>query len=259
MGSSEYNTEKKTTDNNIYIPNLLAKEIIGENDPKKELNNINSKEKNDLNSEEKIIIGQNIGGENKNLNRYNDFAYLNNENRYNDNEIIISKNKNHQYNKNLFVAQTAEAIKMEITMQKKGLDYRKFKFNGITVVQNLRDYIPSKITRQELKDMVYNAFGGGLVDDMKYFIPGKTVTREQANAIIELIENYIKEDKNVKLENESILEGVNLTIDFVDLNKDIIKEKMFKGKSPSDIQLENILKNLSQGFNNVKILNIEFQ
>ena len=70
---------------------------------------------------------------------------------------------------------------------------------------------------------------------MSYFITGKIVTREQVNAIIELIKNYIKEDKNVKLENESILDGVNLTIDFVDLNKDIIKEKMFKGKNPSDI------------------------
>ena len=259
MGSSEYNIEKKPTDNNFYLPNLLAKKIIGENDQKNEFDSINGKEKNDLNIEQKIIIGLNIDNENKNLNRYNDFAYLNNENRCNDNEIIISKNKKYQYNKNLFVAQTAEAIKMEITMQKQGLDYRKFKFNGITVVQNLRDYIPSKITKQELKDMVYNAFGEGLVDDMRYFIPGKTVTREQANAIIELIENYIKEDKNVKIENESILDGVNLTIDFIDLNKDTIKEKMFKGKNPSDIQLENILKNLSQGFNNVKILNIEFQ
>ena len=74
---------------------------------------------------------------------------------------------------------------------------------------------------------------------MSYFITGKIVTREQVNAIIELIKNYIKEDKNVKLENESILDGVNLTIDFVDLNKDIIKEKMFKGKNPSDTQLEN--------------------
>jgi cell division protein ZapA (FtsZ GTPase activity inhibitor) len=163
-------------------------------------------------------------------------------------------------NTNLFISQTAEAIKMEITNQKKDIEYRKFKFNGITVIQNLKDYMPEHITREEIKDMIYNAFGEGLVNDKKYYIPGKTVTREQADAIVDLIEQYIKDDTNLEnFESKSILDGVNLTIDLVDLNKDIIKEKMFKGKNPSNTQLENILKNLSQGQNNVKILSIEFQ
>ena len=237
MGSSESYPQKKKDDNNIYAPNLLVKEMIEEDEPKNEINN-----------------------KNKNyINRYNDFAELNNENRYDDNEIITNIKKNPKYNKNLFVAQTAEVIKMEITNQKTGLDYRKFKFNGITVVQNLKDYIPKDITREEIKDMIYTAFGEGLVDDLRYFIPGKTVTRKQANAIIDLIEQYIKEDNNIEnLEDKSILDGINIVIDLVDLNKDIIKEKMFKGKNPSDLQLENILKNLGQGLNNVKILSIEF-
>ena len=120
--------------------------------------------------------------------------------------------------------------------------------------------MPEHITREEIKDMIYNAFGEGLVNDKKYYIPGKTVTREQADAIVDLIEQYIKDDTNLEnFESKSILDGVNLTIDLVDLNKDIIKEKMFKGKNPSNTQLENILKNLSQGQNNVKILSIEFQ
>ena len=119
--------------------------------------------------------------------------------------------------------------------------------------------MPERITRGEIKDMIFNAFGDGLVDDKRYYIPGKTVTRQQANAIVDLIEKYIRDDKNLEnFEDKSILDGVNLTIDLVDLNKDIIKEKMFKGKNPSNLQLENILKNLSQGLNNVKILSIEF-
>ena len=196
----------------------------------------------------------------ENINLKNEFDDLNNGNRYNDNEIITRINSKKQYKNNLFVAHTAEAIKMEITNQKNNLYYRKFKFNGITVVQNLKDYIPSNITKSEIKDMVYNAFGEGLVDDKKYFIPGKTILKEHADAIIDLILKYIQDDTNIEnLENDSILDGLSLTIDLVDLNKDIIKEKMFKGKNPSDIQLENILKNLSQGLNNAKILSIEFQ
>ena len=149
---------------------------------------------------------------------------------------------------------------MEITNQKKDIDYRKFKFNGITVVQNLRDYIPTTITRDEIKDMVFNAFGDGLVDDYKYYIPRKTVTRKQANEIVNLIESFIKEDAIVNnLENDSILNGVNLKIDLVDLNEDIIKEKMFKGKNPSNEELENTVKNLSRGLSNTKILSIDFE
>ena len=261
MGSSDSRNLSETNEKNNYIPNLIAKEIIGEENEKKiDKNKMEKKklieEKNDnkLNNEKLLNL------ENNNyLNRNNEFDDLNNENRLNDNEWI-KRDKGRQYNKNLFVAHTAEAIKMEITNQKKDLDYRKFKFNGITVVQNLKDYIPANITKEEIKDMIYNAFGEGLVDEFKNYIPGKTVTRQQANAIIDLVEGYIKNDSNIEnLEKNDILNDVNLIIDLVDLNREIIKEKMFKGKNPSDIQIENLLKNLSQGQENVKILSIEFQ
>ena len=34
---------------------------------------------------------------------------------------------------------------------------------------------------------------------------------------------------------------------------------MFKGKNPSDLQLENTLQNLSGGLTNIKVLSIDFQ
>ena len=255
MGSSDSHIESEKYKNNIYISNLFAKQELGQR--KNDLGTLN----HDKNIEnENNQNNREIDSNRKYLNVNNDFDALNNGNRYNDNDIITSKSKSQLYNNNYFVAHTAEAIKMEITNQKKGLDYRKFKFNGITVIQNLKDYIPSNITKGELKEMIYNAFGEGLVDDERYFIPGKTVTRRQASAIVDLIEKYIKNDSNIEnLKDNSILNGVNLVIDLVDLNKQIIKEKMFKGKNPSDLQLENTLKNLSQGLNNVKILSIEFQ
>ena len=268
MGSSESQKEEKK-DNNVNFPNEIKRNIIsGGESINSEKENIN----NNKNSQRRLINENDNPSEKEeknnkyqiqnhiSLNLNNEFDDLNNENWYNDNEIITRINKKQKYKNNLFIAHTAEAIKMEITNQKNNPNYRKFKFNGITVVQNLKDYIPNNITKSELKDMVYNAFGEGLVEDKKYYIPGKTITKEQANAIIDLIMQYIKDDTNVNnLENHLILDGVNLTIDLVDLNKEIIKEKMFKGKNPSDIQLENILKNLSQGLNNVKILSIDFQ
>ena len=260
MGSESQSMSEKQ-DNNTLFPKQISseKEDIINNKERKEkrilINEVNS------NSENQVKINNNGYKNNNNnyLNRNNDFDLLNDENRYNDNEIITNV-KGQQFKNNFFVAHTADAIKMEITMKKNDLDYRKFKFNGITVIQNLKDYIPERITREEIKDMIFNAFGEGLVDDDRYYIPGKTVTRKQANAIVDLIEKYIKNDEDLeKEENNSILNGVNLIIDLVDLNKDIIREKMFKGKKPSDIQLENILRNLSQGQTNVKILSIDFQ
>ena len=260
MGNSEVYQESQPQQNKIYQEDLLAQKIIGNSKSRENDASISSLEhKNKINRE--VLINQK-GNElylekNKNnyLNAYNDFDSLNNGSENND---IITKSKIMSYNNNVFVNHTAEAIKMEITMQKRDLDYRKYKFNGITVIQNLKDYLPNSISKEEIKEMIYNAFGEGLVNDMKDFIPGKTVTRQQANAIVDLVENYIKNDTKVVNLNKNILNGVNIIIDLVDLNKDIIKEKMFKGKNPSEKELENTYKNLSQGNTNVKILSIEF-
>ena len=270
MGTEvEVRKETETNqNNNIYMPNLLAKQIIGDieitNEDKKEdiisNSSIYENKRNNKNKEE-LIIKDNLDEENDiNINKTKKSVSIKNNKTFFDGIFSDINKRQYSNNTNLFISQTAEAIKMEITNQKKDIDYRKFKFNGITVIQNLKDYIPNDITKDEIKDMVYNAFGDGLVDDNKYYIPGKTVTRQQANEIVNLIESYIKDDAIVtNLENDSILNGVNLIIDLVDLNKDIIKEKMFKGKNPSDLQLENTLKNLSGGLSNIKVLSIEFQ
>ena len=265
MGASQSRKETETNQNNVYLPNLLAKQIIGEpeenfEEKKDKIISDTSLEEKNNNNKEIIVIKDNTNKEKEekiiNTNEFEDI-----KSRKTIGNIFSDINRGQYFNnQNLFISQTADAIKMEITNQKQNIDYRKFKFNGITVIQNLKEYIPNDITKEEIREMVYNAFGEGLVDDDKYYIPGKTVTRKQANEIINLIESYIREDEIVSnLENKSILDGVNLIIDLVDLNKDIIKEKMFKGKNPSELQLENTLKNLSGGLSNIKILSIDFQ
>ena len=265
MGNSESRKETETNQNNIFLPDLLAKQIIGDleinNEDKKDKNisDTSINDKNNKNKEELVIMENNVDNKND-IDKKKGLENIKNKKTFFNNILSDEKKGTYFNNTNLFISQTADAIKMEITNQKKDIEYRKFKINGITVVQNLKDYIPRDITREEIKDMLYNAFGEGLVDDNKYYIPGKTVTKKQADEIIKFIESYIKEDAIVNnMENSSILNGVNLIIDLVDLNKDIIKEKMFKGKNPSDLQLENTLKNLSGGLNNIKVLSIEFQ
>ena len=230
MGNTESIKETETNqNNNVYLPNMLAKQIIGdvevsvENKKDKIISDTSLIDKNSNNNKD-LIIKDNINNEkDDDINKTKELE-TKKSNKAFANNIFSDVNKGKYFNNsNLFISHTADAIKMEITNQKENIDYRKFKFNGITVIQNLRDYIPRDITKDEIRDMVYTAFGDGLVDDKKYYIPGKTVTREQADEIINLIESYIRNDEIVtNLENNEILNGVNLVIDLVDLNKDII-------------------------------------
>ena len=230
MGNTESIKETETNqNNNVYLPNMLAKQIIGdvevsvENKKDKIISDTSLIDKNSNNNKD-LIIKDNINNEkDDDINKTKELE-TKKSNKAFANNIFSDVNKGKYFNNsNLFISHTADAIKMEITNQKENIDYRKFKFNGITVIQNLRDYIPRDITKDEIRDMVYTAFGDGLVDDKKYYIPGKTVTREQADEIINLIESCIRNDEIVtNLENNEILNGVNLVIDLVDLNKDII-------------------------------------
>ena len=133
---------------------------------------------------------------------------------------------------------------------------KKSKINGITIVENLKDYFPEDITKEEIKKLVFEAFGDSIVEDMSLYIPGQTVTYEQANELSNYIYNIVKNKKN---NNNKCLEDLNVKIDLVPLNRKLIKEKMFKGKEPSDKQIENIFQSYGGESSEIKVLTIEFQ
>ena len=144
----------------------------------------------------------------------------------------------------------------ETEEEKKNKNLKKSKINGITIVQNLKDYFPEDITKEEIKNLVFEAFGDSIVDDMSLYIPGQTVTFEQAIELSNYIYNIVKNKKN---NNEQCLEDLNVKIDLVPLNKKLIKEKMFKGQDPSEKQIENVFQSYGGESNNIKVLTIEFQ
>ena len=193
---------------------------------------------------------------------------INRAHRISEDYIESNPNENYDINlikqtikkeKKIFVKPPTDNLLRQVTQQKSNSEFRKFKFNGITVVQDLKDYFPKDIKKDEITDLILNAFGDGIVDDIKYYVPGKTVTIEQTKKIVDFVFDYIKDDIKIEdMDNANILPGVTLIIDLVDLDKDIIRNKMFKGQEPSQMQLENTLRNLSGGLNYVKILSIEF-
>ena len=104
--------------------------------------------------------------------------------------------------------------------------------------------------------MVFEAFGDSIVEDISLYIPGQTVTYEQAIELSNYVYNFIKNKAN---KNEKCLEDLNIKIDLVPLNKKLIKDKMFKGKEPSDKELEKVYQSYGGESSDIKVLTIEFQ
>jgi hypothetical protein len=152
--------------------------------------------------------------------------------------------------------------------------FRKSQCNGIVIVDNLKNYLPENISKEEINEMVYNALEGCIVDDITKVIRGKTITKEQADAIANIVFDKVKCDKNDSDNEEeikkdkfqrrksrrySILNQVFVNVGMTDLTTDFLKKTVFKNKNPSEQQIENAMKNLSQGNENVKVLTIELR
>ena len=91
---------------------------------------------------------------------------------------------------------------------------------------------------------------------MSLYIPGQTITYEQAIELSNYIYCFIK---NKEIKDKKCLEFLNVKVDLVPLDKRLIKEKMFKGQNPSDKQIDNLFQSYGGESNDIKILTIEFQ
>ena len=151
---------------------------------------------------------------------------------------------------------------------------RKSQCNGIVIVDNIKNYLPENITKEEINEMVYNALEGCIVDDISKVIRGKTITKEQADAIANIVFDKVKGDKNDsdnedenkkdkfqrrKSRRYSVLNQVFVNVGMTDLTPEFLKNTVFKNKNPSQQQIDNAMKNLSQGNCNVKVLTIELR
>ena len=151
---------------------------------------------------------------------------------------------------------------------------RKSQCNGVVIVDNIKNYLPENITKEEINEMVYNALEGCIVDDISKVIRGKTITKEQADAIANIVFDKVKCDKNDSDNEEevkkdkfqrrksrrySVLNQVFVNVGMTDLTPEFLRNTVFKNKNPTPQQIENAMKNLSQGNENVKVLTIELR
>ena len=201
----------------------------------------------------------------------NPFKESTNEVEYYSKKLKSKKNKNEfdttesklMYNyKNMFSEQGEKIPEYKVYANneknnKKRKSMKKFKYNGIIIVEDLKEYFPKDISRDKVQELIFEAFGDNIVEDEELYIPGQTATYDQVLELSDYVFNYIKGNEKKMKVNKS-LERLKVKIDLVPLDKNLINDKLFKGKDPNEKQLENVHKNLSGSVKDVKVLTIEF-
>ena len=139
--------------------------------------------------------------------------------------------------------------------------YKKKKYKGLTILENVKEYLPQDISRDDIKWMVYNALGNSIVNNKSEYIKGKNVTKEQVEGIIDMLMDIVSKNETSETNkfDDERLNDVNLKIGFYDGDKENVRKFMFRGRNPTEQEVENTYNQLSSnGTENVKFLAIEF-
>ena len=165
--------------------------------------------------------------------------------------------------------------KMVINANKKKVtvyeNYKKETQKGLTILENVKEILPKDISKESIKDMVYNALGNTIVEHKSKFIKGVNITKEHAQTIIDVLYNIVhKKENEDENENENekkpedivdntSLKDVNVIIGFYDATEENIRKFMFKKKNPTDEEVKKALNQLTAGDVDAKILAIEIK
>ena len=178
---------------------------------------------------------------------------------YNTFEINEKELKNSQNSLNSRNKIIKEKNVLNTSLNKKEKkEFKKLEFNNITIIDNLSNYFPKNISKEEIKELVDQVLFGRIVEEQYEVIQGQNITREQADALAQIIyEKITKEEEKISNNNYSVLDNINVKIGMTELNKETIEKIFFQGYKITEIQNEIIMKNLAKGKKNVKVLYIE--
>jgi hypothetical protein len=255
---------------------------------KKKLNkNITNLDSNDIDYDnEKMETSKRLEGDDGNNNNLKE--EINNENNNNENDQINKINSDKEEKKeineeeekkeNKEIKEGEKEIEIdnnidkelfkplaELELNRKSV-MKKSKYKGVTFVQNLKEFFPEDISKEEVRTMVLNALSEYIVQNPKDYIKGKNLTKEQSEAIADIVYNRVvknedDDDNNENIEkNEKykILDDVKVKIGMSDLNDKIVKKLFFKDREEvSNEEITRTKNNISQGNENVKVLLIE--
>ena len=182
------------------------------------------------------------------------------ENKNNKNDFFLKNSIAEEENKIIVPPAVKEYI-VEGNDIKEDKSYKKRTYKGLTILENIKEYIPENISRDYIKDMVYNCLSGNIVKNKSEYIKGKNLTYDQVEGIIDtlfkiVVENEIIEKKEIEDER---LNDVNVKINFYDANEENIRKFIYRGKNPSDEEVTNTLNQFNSGGVETKILAIELE
>ena len=142
---------------------------------------------------------------------------------------------------------------------KEDKSYKKRTRQGLTILENVKEYLPETISREEMKAMVYNALGNNIARNNSEYVKGKNLTKDQVEGIIDLLLRTVTEEDNddQKDLDDKRLKDVKVNIGFHDCNMENVRKFIFRGQNPSDEEVEKMLNQLSGGSENTKLLAVE--
>lgn len=160
-----------------------------------------------------------------------------------------------------------ETQENEISSHKK-LKMKKSNYNGVTILENIQEYFPDDVSENAINDLVLDALNENISEKNKKKKSGKTISKEQANAIASIVYERVQKGKKDKKEEDEIytqidmeqypiLKGVKVKIGLSELNKDAVKNMLYEGKEEDEKELENTLKNLKSTNGKCQALMIE--
>ena len=139
--------------------------------------------------------------------------------------------------------------------------YKKKAYKGLTILENVKEYLPKDIKKEDIKGMVYNALESSIVSKSEY-VKGKNLTNDQVEGIVDALFNIVSKNQNSEKNDfeDERLNDVKIKIGFYDVDKENVRKFIFRGKNPTENEVENRYNQLtSNGSENVKLLAVEFQ
>ena len=141
------------------------------------------------------------------------------------------------------------SINKSIQQKKEVRQKEKVKsFKNINILDNVKEYLPDDVTRDEIEEMVMGAIGDNVVES-SHFKKGINLTREHVEALIDIIYMTIVGTNNGNKNYEEILGDVKLKIGFTDVNNESVRNIMFKGQNPTDDEIEQVLEQFKSSIN----------
>ena len=131
---------------------------------------------------------------------------------------------------------------------------KKFSYKDIIILENVQKYIPDTVTRNEIKDMVYDALKISNDDLNK---KGK-LSNEEIEGLIDMIMIIVSSNDNKKI-NDKRLDNLKAVIGFYDADKENVKRIFFKDKKPTDEEIEEKLNDIASMNEDTKLFAIEIQ